>query len=161
MMIIGIDPGSSESGICMVTNLGDISKPNIMRADKVANADLMQILETDWLTSSNIAIEGFACQGRPVGDSSIQTMYFIGRILQKAEDRGILIAVYKRREYGQWITAGGKLNDATLRAGLESIYGPSAKKCDPLYTLRGATDKRSAFAIAKYHEFRMSTGNTM
>ena len=158
MIIIGIDPGSTHSGICMVANLGDISKPNIMRADKVANADLMHMLETDWLTSSHIAIEGFACQGRPVGDSSIQTMYFIGRILQKAEDRGILITVYKRREYGQWITAGGKLNDATLRSGLESIYGASSKKADPLYPLRGATDKRSAFAIAKYHEFRISKG---
>ena len=158
MIIIGIDPGSTHSGVCMVTHLGDISKPNILRADKVANANLMQMLETDWLTSSHIAIEGFACQGRPVGDSSIQTMYLIGRILQKAEDRGILIAVYKRREYGQWITAGGKLNDATLRAGLESIYGASSKKTDPLYKLRGATDKRSAFAIAKYHEFMMSKG---
>ena len=157
MMIIGIDPGSFHSGICVIQT-GDIKTPNILRADKVANANLMQMLETDWLTSSHIAIEGFACQGRPVGDSSIQTMYLIGRILQKAEDRGILIAVYKRREYGQWITAGGKLNDATLRAGLESIYGASSKKTDPLYKLRGATDKRSAFAIAKYHEFMMSKG---
>ena len=158
MMIIGIDPGSTHSGVCMVTNLGDIKRPNIIRADKVANDNLMQMLEKDWLTSSNIAIEGFACQGRPVGDSSIQTMYFIGRILQKAEDRSISITVYKRREYGQWITAGGKLNDATLRAGLESIYGASSKKTDPLFLLKGASDKRSAFAIAKYHEFIMSKG---
>ena len=152
MMIIGIDPGSFHSGICVIQT-GDIKTPNIIRADKVANDKLMQMLETDWLTLSNIAIEGFACQGRPVGDSSIQTMYFIGRILQKAEDRDISITVYTRREYGQWITAGGKLNDATLRAGLEAIYGASSKKTDPLYKLRGATDKRSAFAIAKYHEF--------
>ena len=159
-MIIGIDPGSTHSGVCIVS-LGDIKRPNIVRAEKVANADLMHAMRAVWLDSSNIAIEGFACQGRPVGDSSIQTMYFIGRILQMAEDRGISITVYKRREYGQWITAGGKLNDATLRSGLESIYGASSKKTDPLYKLRGATDKRSAFAIAKYHEFRMSTGNTM
>ena len=152
MTIIGIDPGSTHSGVCII-GPGKIKHPNILRADKVANDDLMHMLRAVWVDTSEIAIEGFACQGRPVGDSSIQTMYFIGRLLQKADDRGISITVYKRREYGQWITAGGKLNDATLRAGLESIYGSSAKKGDPLYSLRGATDKRSAFAVAKYHEF--------
>jgi len=155
MTIIGIDPGSTHSGVCII-GPGKIKHPNILSADKIANADLMHMLRAIWVDTSEIAIEGFACQGRPVGDSSIQTMYFIGRLLQKAEDRDISITVYKRREYGQWITAGGKLNDATLRAGLESIYGPSAKKTDPLYPLRGATDKRSAFAVAKYHEFLAS-----
>ena len=153
--IIGIDPGSTHSGVCVI-GPGNQKKPNILSADKVANADLMHMLRAIWVDSSEIAIEGFSCQGRPVGDSSIQTMYLIGRLLQKAEDRGIAITVYKRREYGQWITAGGKLNDATLRAGLESIYGPSAKKTDPLYQLRGTSDKRSAFAVAKYHEFMLS-----
>jgi len=152
MTIIGIDPGSTHSGVCII-GPGKIKHPNILSADKIANADLMHMLRAIWVDTSEIAIEGFSCQGRPVGDSSIQTMYFIGRLLQKAEDRAISIAVYKRREYGQWITAGGKLNDATLRAGLESIYGPSSKKGDPLYPVRGATDKRSAFAVAKYHEF--------
>ena len=152
--IIGIDPGSTHSGVCVI-GPGNHEKPNILSADKIANADLMHMLRAVWVDSSEIAIEGFSCQGRPVGDTSIQTMYLIGRLLQKAEDRGISITVYKRREYGQWITAGGKLNDATLRTGLESIYGPSAKKADPLYLLRGTSDKRSAFAVAKYHEFML------
>lgn len=64
MMIIGIDPGSSHSGVCVIQT-GDIKRPNIIRADKVANDKLIQMRETYWLTSSRIAIEGFACQGRP------------------------------------------------------------------------------------------------
>lgn len=157
LTIIGIDPGSTHSGVCVI-GPGNHKKPNILSAGKIANADLMHMLRAVWnaVDAPEIAIEGFSCQGRPVGDSSIQTMYFIGRLLQKAEDRGISITVYKRREYGHWITAGGKLNDTTLRSGLESVYGPSAKKTDPLYLLRGTSDKRSAFAVAKYHEFMLS-----
>ncbi|CAB4178442.1 hypothetical protein UFOVP1622_28 [uncultured Caudovirales phage] len=156
MIIIGIDPGSTHSGICMVPNLGDIKMPNIIRADKVANDKLIQMLETNWAAGCEIAIEDLVSytHGRHID----LTQRFIGFIQCKALDCKIAIHSYTRREYGQWITAGGKLSDATLRAGLESIYGASSKKTDPLYKLRGATDKRSAFAIAKYHEFRISKG---
>lgn len=155
-MIIGIDPGTTHSGVCIVS-LGDIKRPNIVRAEKVANADLMHAMRAVWLDSSEIALEDMISyvHGRHVD----LTQRFIGQIILRAEDRGIPITLYTRREYGQWITGGGKLNDSTLRAGLESIYGASSKKNDPLYSLRGASDKRSAFAIAKFHEFRMSKGS--
>jgi hypothetical protein len=156
MIIIGIDPGSTHSGMCIVTPIVMSKMPNIVRAEKIENAELTRMMQQPWAKSAEFAIEGFACQGRPVGESSIQTMYFIGEIKRIAIYEGLPLAIYTRREYGQWITAGGKLNDATLRAGLESVYGPSAKKNDPLYLLRGASDKRSAFAIAKYHEFKRS-----
>jgi hypothetical protein len=65
---------------------------------------------------------------------------------------------YPRRQYGRWLVPDGTLNDATLRAALEEKYGPSSKKGDPLYALRGASDKRSAFALAMYHLFK--TGAT-
>lgn len=156
MIIIGIDPGSFHSGICVIQT-GDIKRPNIIRADKVANDELIQMLETEWAANSEIAIEDLVSytHGRYID----LTQRFIGFIQCKALDRNIEIYSYTRREYGQWITAGSKLSDATLRAGLESIYGASSKKTDPLYKLRGATDKRSAFAIAKYHEFRISKGS--
>ena len=156
-MIIGIDPGSTHSGVCMVTDLVDISKPNIIRADKITNVELMRMLSTGWAANSEIALEDMVSyvHGRHID----LTQRFIGQIILRAEGLGIPITLYTRREYGQWITGGGKLSDATLRAGLESIYGASSKKTDPLYKLRGATDKRSAFAIAKYHEFMMSKGS--
>ena len=156
MMIIGIDPGSFHSGICVIQT-GDFKRPNIIRADKVANDELIQMLETDWAAGSEIVIEDLVSytHGRHID----LTQRFIGFIECKALYHNIAIHSYTRREYGQWITAGGKLSDTTLRAGLESIYGASSKKTDPLYKLRGATDKRSAFAIAKYHEFMMWKGN--
>ena len=149
MTIIGIDPGSTHSGVCII-GPGKTEHPNILRAEKVANDDLLQMV-FNRVGFFEIALEDLVSytHGRHID----LTQRSIGHIELRAKDYGVPLNLYKRREYGQWITAGGKISDATLRAGLESIYGPSAKKGDPLYLLRGATDKRSAFAVAKYHEF--------
>jgi|LakMenEpi03Aug12_release.lakeMendotaPanAssembly.Ray.scaffolds.fasta_scaffold361087_2 Holliday junction resolvasome RuvABC endonuclease subunit len=157
MTIIGIDPGSTHSGVCVIgpiVGTANIKLPNIMSADKICNDELRRTLRSGWARHCEIAIEDFISY--QFGKSSDATSQFIGMVKVTAEYEQIPLTVYTRRDYGQWITAGGKLTDATLRAGLESIYGPSGKKGDPLYLLRGATDKRSAFAIAKYHEFMMS-----
>ena len=154
MTIIGIDPGSTHSGICLIET-GDHNKPNIILADKIANETLYYYLRYERAKDSVVAIEDFISYGIG-GKSSSATSENIGQIIMVAAYERFTLVKYTRREYGQWITAGGKLSDATLRAGLESIYGPSAKKGDALYALRGATDKRSAFAVAKYHEFMAS-----
>lgn len=156
MKILGIDPGPEESGICLIET-GKPLEVKILRCDKVSTSCIFRELET-LISEGNaqVAIEGMVYQGRGFGQSSIQTCYLIGRIQQFCNHSwGIPLTLYSRREYGQWIVAGGKLNDATLRAALESVYGKSAKRGDPLYALRGATDKRSAFAIAKYHEHKL------
>ena len=46
--IIGIDPGSTHSGVCVI-GPGNHKKPNILSADKVANADLMHMLRAIWV----------------------------------------------------------------------------------------------------------------
>ena len=152
MIIIGIDPGSSQSGVCLIET-GNHKEPNIISAEKVCNDELRRKLRSVW-ENCEIAIENFVSY--QFGKSSDATSQFIGMIKVTAEYESIPLTVYTRRDYGQWFTAGGKLSDATLRAALESIYGPSSKKGDPLYLLRGASDKRSAFAIAKYHEFQVA-----
>ena len=105
-----------------------------------------------------VVIEGMANQSRAFGNSSIETCYFIGRLLEHCDKPELIsVTLYKRHEYGRFFVTGGVLNDASLRAALETIWGASAKKTDPLYPLRGASDKRSAFALAKYHEHCLAT----
>lgn len=156
MKILGIDPGSKESGICLIET-GKPLEVKILQCEKLANDLLINFLYRQDCSNGavNVAIEGMVYQGRGFGQDSIQTCYFIGQMQLLLTDKGIPWSIYSRREYGQWCVAGGQLNDTTLRAALESIYGKSAKKGDPLYALRGASDKRSAFALAKYHEHQL------
>ncbi len=155
-LILGIDPGTAESGICLIEAKG-FDKPNIVKAEKTENSNLFSQILLLWLEKDNgdcfeVVIEGMANQSRAFGQSSIETCYFIGRLLEHCSRKDIPVTLYKRHEYGRFFVNSGVLNDASLRAALETIWGPSAKKTDPLYALRGASDKRSAFALAKYHE---------
>lgn len=154
-LILGIDPGTTESGICLIEAKG-FNQPNIFTAQKVENGQIKKIISDTFSLCHRVevVIEGMACQSRAFGDSSIQTCYFIGRLMEWCDKsvNPISVTLYKRHEYGRFFVNSGLLKDATLRAALETIWGPSAKKNDPLYALRGASDKRSAFALAKYHE---------
>ncbi len=157
-IILGIDPGTSESGICLIEAKG-FYHPNIVYAEKLLNGNVKRIIDETRLKCDrlHVVIEGMANQSRAFGGSSIETCYFIGRLLEHCDKIDqILVTLYKRHEYGRFFVTSGVLNDSSLRAALETIWGPSAKKADPLYALRGASDKRSAFALAKYHEHRLA-----
>ena len=158
-LILGIDPGTAESGICLI-EAKDFNQTNIVNAGKLFNSNVKRIIDETCLKCDrlDVVIEGMENQSRAFGGSSIETCYFIGRLLEYCENipYKISLHLYKRHEYGRFFVNSGLLKDATLRAALETIWGPSAKKTDPLYALRGASDKRSAFALAKYHEHRLA-----
>ena len=159
-LILGIDPGTTESGICLIEAKG-FNQPNIVSAEKVGNSKITGLiaLYRNGGDRLEVVIEGMANQAGGFGQSSIETCYFIGRLMEWCDKpvNPIPVTLYKRHEYGRFFVNSGLLKDATLRAALETIYGPSAKKNDPLYALRGASDKRSAFALAKYHEHCLAT----
>lgn len=152
--ILAIDPGTTESGMCLIQDY-QYEQPFILRAEKLKNNEAVKWVR-QLLPKSEVVIEGMSNQSRMFGDSSIQTCYFIGKLLHICELDELPVTIYKRHEYGRFFVTSGVLNDSSLRAALETIWGPSAKKTDPLYALRGASDKRSAFALAKYHQHRMS-----
>lgn len=161
--ILAIDPGTTESGICLIQDY-QYEQPYILRAEKLENNEVVkwvrELCLPMWVRDSTprteVVIEGMANQSRMFGDSSIQTCYYIGKLLYICETEELPVTVYKRHEYGRFFVTSGVLNDSSLRAALETIWGPSAKKTDPLYALRGASDKRSAFALAKYHQHMLS-----
>ena len=150
MRVLGIDPGPTESGLCLLNN-GRMEFVDKVDEDKIRQA----MIRLYRCGEFEVAIEGMVCMGQVLGQSSIQTCYLIGRLQEVAKNTCGNVTIYSRREYGRWYVPDGTLSDASLRAALEQMYGPSAKKGDPLYALKGASDKRSAFALAKYHEFKL------
>ena len=152
--ILAIDPGTTESGVCLIQDY-QYEQPFILQAEKLENNEVVKWVR-ELLPNTEVVIEGMSNQSRMFGDSSIQTCYFIGKLLHICELDELPVTIYKRHEYGRFFVTSGILNDSSLRAALETIWGPSSKKTDPLYALRGASDKRSAFALAKYHQHRMS-----
>lgn len=141
-MILGIDPGPAESAYCQIGGY------EIIASDKVNNDVLFDTIE--WHNISHVAVESIQSYGMAVGRSVFETCYMVGRVIQRCIDQGIPYTLYPRQEYARAICGTAKISDAILRQALLLRFGGD-KKGEPLYLLKGASDKRSAFAVAAYH----------
>jgi len=143
-MILGIDPGPVETAYCLIDK--DF---NIHIAGKAPLESVFNFF-TVARPPDHIAIESIQSYGMAVGRSVFDTCYTIGRVLQKCDDLGLPFFLYPRPEYTRRICGVGKINDAVLRQALLLRFGGD-KKGEPLFLLKGNSDKRSAFAVASYH----------
>jgi Holliday junction resolvasome RuvABC endonuclease subunit len=145
-MILGIDPGTTETGYCLVSKATFLP----LEAGKVSNDQLFESLPGLLSRVKEVTIEGIQSYGQAFGRTVIDTCYIIGRIQQVCIDHQVWCHVYPRPEYARAICGTVRTNDAILRRALITRFGED-KKGGPLYLLKGATDKRSAFAVAVYH----------
>ncbi len=143
MRVIGIDPGSSETAYCVIDEL------QIIDAVKMPNNEFRRFLRRLGGVDA-AAVEGIQSYGMPVGREVFDTCYEVGRIIEICAAEFLPAAVYNRPEYAKAICGVGKVSDAVLRMALMTRFGGD-KKGEPLHQLKGASDKRSAFAIAVYH----------
>lgn len=151
MNILGIDPGPVESAYCLI----DLDF-HIHAAGKAPIKDVLEFLHTPEVPGW-VAIESIQSYGMAVGRSVFDTCYTIGRVLQKCDDCVIPSYLYPRPEYARRICGVGKISDSVLRQALLLRFGGD-KKGEPLFMLKGNSDKRSAFAVAAYHLDILNSG---
>ena len=176
-LILGIDPGPTESAYCYVT-----LRQTVDSAGKVSNVELIEMLRASALSTWSVAVESIQSFGMVVGRSVFDTCYQIGRIQQACEDLGIPCTLYPRQEYLRRICGGSHTKDSILRQAMELRFGGYGETVlneiipdgqsgagvylngprkgqarrrevripEPLHALN-CTDKRSAFAVAVYH----------
>jgi len=142
-MYLGIDPGNTESGYAYIRE--DYS---LVEAGKIQNKEILSHIKR--VVGTTIIVESLQSFGMPVGREIFETAYFIGRIMQICSDRGLRYYLYPRPEYAKCICGVQRVTDSVLRQALLLRFGGD-KKDEPLYLLKGASDKRSAFAVAAYH----------
>lgn len=152
MFFLGIDPGSSESAYALITYDEGECPYQILDSDKVENKELLRMIADDeWgLGKLTVAIEGLQSYGMSVGREVFDTAYMIGRLQQLCDTIGHDWVVHNRPVYAKAICGTNKVSDAILRQALLLKYGGDAKG-QPLHMLKGASDKRSAFAVIVYH----------
>lgn len=142
-MVLGIDPGTTETGYCLIDD-----NYNIHTAGKLPNGEFLTLIGQ--MQASHIACESIQSYGMAVGREVFETAYFIGEIRCISRLMGIPFDLYPRPEYAKSICGVSKINDSVLRQSLLLRFGGD-KKGEPLFLLKGASDKRSAFAVAVYH----------
>jgi hypothetical protein len=145
-VILGIDPGPTESAFCFCHGY------EITESDKVATDELIRLINMA-PTKLTVVIENIQCYGMAVGRETFDTCINIGRFIQECRRMGHKDFLYPRPEYMRSILGAkapkGKA-DSMLWQALKLRFGGD-KKGEPLYLLKGASDKRSAYAVAVYH----------
>jgi hypothetical protein len=150
-VIIGIDPGTTQSAWCELYD----GKPQ--ESAIVPNAEMLDKLRgriAGWLTATDlIAIEMVAAMGMPVGKEIFETVRWIGRFQEAWERRGGSVQLVYRREVKLFHCESARANDATIRAALLDRYGPgraiavgSKYSPGPCYGIK--SDCWSALAVA-------------
>lgn len=125
MRILAIDPGTEESGWCLLQD-GVVVESGVS-----SNPDLLyKVLTWGGYSKDVLAIEMIASYGMPVGREVFETCVWIGRIQQAWKMPWAVRLVY-RRDVKLHLCGNAKAKDANIRQALLDLIGPQGTKKAP------------------------------
>ena len=113
-MILGVDPGTTESGYALIG--ADWRDAGPTQAGVIDNRQMLKHITRYHLEhGASVAIEMVSSYGARVGQTTFDTVVWIGRMVQLCESHGIRYRLIKRHEVKKQIAPGQKSNDAVIR----------------------------------------------
>ncbi|WP_286846637.1 hypothetical protein [Proteiniphilum sp. UBA5463] len=117
MKILGIDPGTTESGWVIY----DTENHSIIDKGISENNETIELIDT--MDFDVMAIEMVASYGKPVGKETFETVYWIGRFAEKARSFGISVErYYKKTDINPAICFNSNVKDAMIRRALLDMF---------------------------------------
>lgn len=117
MRILAIDPGSEESGFCVLSGYSPV------KFGKISN-DAFKNLFDDLFGCDVVVIEMVESYGMPVGREVFDTVRWIGKFEAYAEKHGMDVEFVTRKEEKLAICHSMKANDSTIRQALVDRFAP-------------------------------------
>lgn len=142
-MILGIDPGTTQSGVCFYDDSGIIRKPGVH-----PNAAVIDLIYSWSKIDGAVAIENIeSSRGMPVGADTFTTVRWIGRFQQAAFDPEAVILI-PRGAVKLHICGSAKAKDSNIRQALIDRIGPPGVKANPGPTFGVTSHAWQALAVA-------------
>lgn len=143
MIILGIDPGTTESGYVTY----DTEAKNILSFGKIFNHQLMRIVRNNPDEADVMAIEIVTSYGQRVGKETFETCFLIGRCFEAFQGDQYRI---KRVDEKKYICGTGAAKDSGIRQELLDRFEPDLEPGKrPKGKLKGfKADIYSALAVA-------------
>ena len=152
-MILAIDPANEYSAFVVVEN--DLSA--VVDKGKIPNEELQDKI-SNWKENNYpidyVAIEGIQSFGMPVGQTTFETCYFVGRLLERFEAFDIEPTLIYRKEEKMLLCNSMKAKDSNIRQALVDRFakdtpnkGKGTKK-EPGFFYGFKSDIYSALAVA-------------
>ncbi|KOQ78866.1 hypothetical protein ABW45_04665 [Stenotrophomonas maltophilia] len=125
MRILAIDPGTEESGWCLLQN-GSVLESGVM-----PNQELLGVVAGyRRYGEDQLAIEMIASYGMAVGREVFETCVWVGRFQQVWRHPDAVRLVY-RRDVKLHLCGNAKAKDANIRKALLDLIGPQGTKKSP------------------------------
>ena len=141
--ILAIDAGTVETGYCIV----DADTLTPQKFGKVANEEVLDIINT--LSAGDVVVlEQFKSYGMAIGQSTIDSIQWNGRFIQRALDKGMRVDMVARMEEKMCLCNTSKAKDGNIRQALIDRFGEVGTKKNPGFFYGFAKDAWSAMAIA-------------
>lgn len=156
-MILAIDPGTEESAFVYITK--PTSPFEIAGRGKVKNEDLLRDIP-GWISmSDHFVIEMVASYGMPVGKSTFETVFWIGRFWEAAWRARERVRLYRKADICMHLCQSTRAKDTNIRQALIDRYGEPGTKNKPGLLYGISKDVWSALAIGVTYRDRLEKEN--
>jgi len=117
VIIFGIDPGTVESGYVMFNS----ENIQVVGSGVVGNEELLQM--SSWDDANIVCIEMVASYGMPVGQTTFETVLWIGRFVQYSVSKDIEYRLlYKKKDINPTLCFSNKAKDANIRQAILDLF---------------------------------------
>jgi hypothetical protein len=146
--ILAIDPGTSASAYCMWNG------SRVLEFGWIDNAELRMMLRHNILLAGGpvVAIEMIASQGMAVGQSTFETVYWIGRFAERVMTQGYDVKRITRHAIKMHLCGSMRAKDANIRQALIDRFGEvgTKKSPGPLYGVKSHIWAALAVAVTTW-----------
>ncbi len=146
-MIVAIDPGNEQSAYVWLD-----SELRPVRAGIEENHEVVYMLQSELEWDSTMVIEMVSSYGMPVGESVFETVFWIGRFWQAAEDAGKRAKIY-RKDVKMNLCQSMRAKDSNIRQALIDRFGVVGTKKKQGWFYGFKKDMWAAYAVGvTYHD---------
>jgi hypothetical protein len=144
MIVLALDPGTTKTAFALW------SGAEVLQCGHEDNADVLQIIREQRLAYEVLACEMVASYGMAVGREVFETVYWIGRFIEAADQAGEEHRLVYRKDVKLHICNSPRAKDANIRQALIDRFGDVGTKKNP-GPLRGVKSHIwAALAVAVY-----------
>ena len=126
MIVLGIDPGPTVSGVVWF----DLEKQEVVRSEGSLPTE-SALEEVRRGKHDMVALEVIKALYAHVGESTVQTIQYVGRIVEAAHERDTPLVGMTPQEIKQAVCGTGAAKDPAVRQAIIDKLGPPGIKADP------------------------------
>jgi hypothetical protein len=130
MNILALDPGTVQTGYCVVSNDMRVIDHGILN-----NQYILPLVRDS--QADNLAIEMIASYGMPVGKEVFETCVWIGRFIQSWREPDQAMIVY-RKDVKMHLCGSTKAKDGNIRQAIIDLYPATGGGATPQIGTKGS-----------------------